>query len=99
MDLETTFSGRVNEATWQFVPQNGFVSIVLTVLFIYMFVRHFIFVLMITDIVIGWLRKFRWFPIQGKRLKAFVHWIIAIVALVAFLVASGKLGWIEFVPT
>lgn len=96
--MESTFSGSVNEAAWQFVPQNSLVSIVLTVLFIYLFVRHFIFVLMIFDVVVGWLRKFRWFPSQGKRLKAFVHWLIAIIALAVFLVVSGKFGWIEFVP-
>ncbi|WIY26625.1 hypothetical protein [Parasedimentitalea psychrophila] len=96
--METNFSASANNATWQFIPQNSFVSIALTVLFLYVFVRHFILVLMIMDIVIGWLRKFRWFPVEGKRLRAFVHWLAAIAVFSAFLAASGRFGWIEFVP-
>jgi len=96
--LESNLSAHANNASWQLLPQNSFVAIALVVLFLYVFVRHFIFVLMIMDIVIGWLRKFRWFPVQGKRLRAFVHWLTAIAAFSAFLAASGRFGWIEFVP-
>jgi len=86
------------ESAWKILPQNGLATTVMIVLFIYLFVRHFIFVLMIFDIMIGWLRQFRWFPSQGRRLKALLHWAIALVLFGGFLAVGGSAGWIKFVP-
>ncbi len=73
-------------------------GIALAILFFYLFFRHFLFVLMFADIVIEWLRKFRWFPKEGKRLKTFIHWVIALGLFLGFLAIAGAAGWLEFVP-
>lgn len=88
----------MNGSSWQIVPLNAFTGFVLFALFFYLFFRHMLFVFMFADILFGWLRKFNWFPKEGKRLKTFVHWIIAVGLFVAFLVVAGSVGWLEFVP-
>ena len=63
-----------------------------------MIVRHFLFLIMIAEAFLSWLRKFRWFPSKGKRLKTFIHWLVAIGGLGGYLVLASKIGWIIFVP-
>lgn len=85
--METTLTTSANSQSWEIAPANTLASVVLAVLFLYLFFRHAIFVLMITDIVLSWLRKYSWFPKEGKRRKALVHWAIA-----------GSAGWLVFIP-
>lgn len=80
------------------VPQGGIFGILLAVLFLYLFFRHLMFILMIWDLIIGWLRQFRWFPKEGKRMRTFVHWLIAIGLFLGYLWLARTFGWIEFVP-
>jgi len=87
-----------NGSSWEIVPTNTFAGIILGVLFIYLFFRHFMFVLMFMDLILGWLRKFNWFPKEGKRLRAFIHWIIALALFFGFLSVAGSAGWLEFIP-
>ena len=95
--VETSIAATSGGATWAINPTNTFASIVLTILFIYLFFRHFIFMLMISDLVIGWLRQFNWFPKEGRRLKAFIHWLIALVLFLGFLLLSSVTGWIDHI--
>lgn len=90
--------GRTNQMAWEIVPQNTLAGIILGILFIYLFVRHFIFIMMVFDIIIGWLRQFRWFPGKGKRLRAVIHWGIALGLFGGFLAVSGWAGWVKFIP-
>ncbi|MEL6618670.1 MAG: hypothetical protein AAFP16_07325 [Pseudomonadota bacterium] len=94
MELNTSAGGN----SWNIMPENAVAGVVLAVLFLYFFVRHFIFVLMVFDMVLGWLRHFRWFPNEGKRMSAFVHWIIALALFLGFLVVGGAAGWLEYTP-
>lgn len=89
---------RTNQMAWKILPQNDFAGLVMGILFIYLFVRHFMLVMMFMDIVMGWLRQFRWFPGEGKRLKTLIHWCIAAGLFGGFLAISGSAGWIKFVP-
>ena len=73
-------------------------AIPLAVLFIYLFFRHFLFVLMVSDVVLGFLRKFRWFPGEGKRGKTIVHWVVALALFLGYLAVAGMAGWLKFVP-
>lgn len=84
--------------SWEVIPTNAVMGIVFAVLFAYLFFRHFLFVLMFIDLVLGWLRRFAWFPKEGKRLKTLVHWAIAMVMFFGFLAVSGSAGWLQFVP-
>jgi len=84
--------------SWTIEPSNTFAQIILIVLFFYLFFRHFLFVLMCMDIVISWLRKFSWFPKEGRRFKAFIHWLIALGLLIGFLFVGDLTGWLEFIP-
>ena len=84
--------------SWEIVPTNTIAGIVLAILFFYLFFRHFLFVLMFMDIVLGWLRKFNWFPKEGKRRKTFIHWIIALGLFLGFLTLGGAAGWLKFTP-
>ncbi|MEM1163673.1 MAG: hypothetical protein AAGJ28_22300 [Pseudomonadota bacterium] len=86
------------EAAVKIVPSHTIAGIVLMVLFLYFFFRHFMLVLMIMDLVIGWLRQFRWFPKEGKRLRTLVHWLIAFGLIGVYLAVAGSLGWLNFVP-
>ena len=67
-------------------------------LFFYLFFRHFLFVLMFMDVILGWLRRFNWFPKEGKRLKTFVHWLVAVGMFSGFPIIAGSAGWLEFIP-
>ncbi|GAA6163036.1 hypothetical protein NBRC116590_07400 [Pelagimonas sp. KU-00592-HH] len=96
--MESTMTASTNGSSWQIEPSNAIAGIILTVLFFYVFFRHFMFVLMIMDLVVGWLRKFRWFPKEGKRTKAFIHWVIAWALLVGYMIGAGAAGWLDFVP-
>ncbi|APX13480.1 hypothetical protein BWR18_18695 [Tateyamaria omphalii] len=57
-----------------------------------------LFTLMLMDLILGWLRKFRWFPKEGKRHKTIIHWFIALGLFLGFLGAAGSAGWLEFIP-
>jgi hypothetical protein len=83
---------------WNIEPQNAAASLILFALFIYLFFRHAMFVLMFMDFILAWLRQFRWFPGPGKRQKTIVHWLIAVFLFGGFLALSGALGWVDFVP-
>jgi len=96
--MENTLTTSTNGKSWEVAPTNTFAGIVLGVLFIYLFFRHFMFVLMFMDIVLSWLRKFNWFPKEGKRRKTFIHWVIAVVLFLGFLSVAGFAGWLEFTP-
>ncbi|WP_370400967.1 hypothetical protein [Sulfitobacter sp. JB4-11] len=95
--MESTFTTSTHENTWEIVPSNTIVGIILSALFFYFMIRHMLLGLMVMDIFLGWLRKFRWFPKEGKRRKAVVHWIIAAGLLSAFLAVARIAGWLEFV--
>lgn len=77
-----------------FIPANPLVSAVLAVLFLYLVFRHFLFVLMVVDVVLCWLRRFRWFPGEGRRGKAVLHWLIALGLFFGGLLLAGSLGWL-----
>ncbi len=96
MESKTTAS--TNGNSWEIVPANTLAGVVLGVLFIYLFFRHFMLLLMISDLILGWLRKFSWFPKEGKRRKTFIHWIIALALFLGFLFVAGSAGWLEFIP-
>ena len=83
---------------WQIVPMNGLAGALLGVIFLYLCVRHMMFVLMFMDIVIGWLRKFAWFPKEGRRKGTIIHWFMAIALFLGFLLFAGLAGWLQFVP-
>jgi hypothetical protein len=96
--MEFSSMTSTNESTWDVVPDSNIAGIVLAVLFLYLFLRHMLFVLMIMDFILGWLRKFYWFPKEGKRLRTFVHWVIAVGVLLGFLGIGRFAGWLKFVP-
>jgi len=96
--METTLTTSSNRGEWEIIPTNTVAGVILAVFFIYLFFRHMMFVLMFMDIVIGWLRKFRWFPKEGKRLKTLAHWAIALGLFLGYLFVAGNLGYLEFVP-
>ena len=96
MESKTTAS--TNGNSWEIVPANTLAGVVLGVLFIYLFFRHFMLFLMISELILGWLRKFSWFPKEGKRRKTFIHWIIALALFLGFLFVAGSAGWLEFIP-
>ena len=53
---------------------------------------------MFMDIILGWLRKFSWFPKEGKRRKALIHWLIAVGLYVGCLSLAASFGWLNFIP-
>ncbi|MEM9737335.1 MAG: hypothetical protein AAF908_12145 [Pseudomonadota bacterium] len=85
-------------AAWSIVPNNMLGAWGLTLVFLYLFYRHFFLVLMFMDIVLGWLRRFRWFPKKGRRLRTLVHWLIAVGMFAGYVALSNALGWLEVVP-
>lgn len=96
--MENTITTSINGSSWELAPTNTWTGIVLAVLFIYLIFRHFIFVLMFMDIILGWLRKFNWFPKEGKRRNTLIHWIIAVGLFAGFLAIAGSVGWLKFIP-
>jgi hypothetical protein len=94
MEGTATANGKV----WEIVPSNALVTFVFIVLFAYLFFRHFLFVLMLSDVVLGWLRRFNWFPREGKRRKTLIHWVVAATMLGGFLLIGSLAGWVRFVP-
>ena len=66
--MESTITTSTNGNSWEIVPTHTLAGIVLGVLFIYLFFRHFMFVLMFMDLILGWLRKFNWFPKEAVAL-------------------------------
>lgn len=96
--METILTTSTNSGTWEIVPTNTLAGIILAVITLYFVVRHFLFVMMLMDVVLTWLRKFRWFPGEGKRMRAFIHWIIALALFQGFLTIARGAGWLEFVP-
>ncbi|WP_321830143.1 hypothetical protein [Thalassovita sp.] len=98
MIMESTVTTSANGNSWEVIPANTFAGVILGVLFVYLFFRHFMFVLMFADLILGWLRKFNWFPKEGKRMKTFIHWIVALTLFLGFLLLAGSAGWLEFIP-
>lgn len=96
--MENTITTSSNGSTWEIVPANTIAGIILAVLFFYLFFRHMLFVLMFMDVILGWLRKFGWFPKEGKRRKTIIHWVIALGLFFGFLAVAGSAGWLEFTP-
>lgn len=96
--MESTITTSTNGNSWEIVPTNTVAGVILTLLFLYVFFRHFMFMLMFMDVILGWLRKFNWFPKEGKRLKTFIHWVIALALFLVFQVVAGSAGWLEFIP-
>lgn len=84
--------------SWEIAPTNAIAGTLLAILFLYLFFRHVLFALMFMDIVLGWLRQFRWFPKEGKRRKTIVHWFIALGLFLGFLALAGSAGWLQFIP-
>lgn len=97
--MESTITTSVGSSEWEIAPANTIAVILLFVLFIYLFFRHFMFVLMVMDVGIGWLRKFEWFPKEKRRLKALFHWMVANALFFGYLLVADKLGYLEFIPT
>ncbi len=96
--MEGTVSVSTSGNSWEVVPTNPLAGILLAILFIYLFFRHFMFALMFMDIILGWLKQFFWFPGKGKRKKTLVHWAIALGLFLGYLSVAGKMGYLEFVP-
>ena len=96
--MESTVTTSANGNSWEIVPANTVAGIILGVLFIYVCFRHFMFALMFMDLILSWLRKFNWFPKEGKRTKTFIHWVIALALFLGFLLIAGSAGWLEFIP-
>ncbi len=96
--MESTITTSANGKSWEIAPTNTVAAVVLGVLFFYYFFRHFMFVLMLSDLILGWLRKFNWFPKEGKRRKTLIHWAIALALFLGFLFVAGSAGWLEFIP-
>lgn len=71
---------------------------VLGILFLYLLFRHVLFVLMFMDIVLGWLRGFRWFPKEGKRRTTLINWLIALALFIGSISVAQPLGWLELIP-
>jgi hypothetical protein len=84
---------------YEILPINAPVGGLLFLLFLYMFFRHFLFALMVMDVIIGWLRNFSWFPKEGRRRRTFIHWVIAMALFWGFLLVAGQVGWMQFVPS
>lgn len=85
-------------SSWEIVPESPAAGLVLALLFLYLLFRHTLFVFMIMELIIGWLRQFRWFPKKGKRVRTFVHWLIALGLFGAYITIAGAAGWLEFIP-
>ena len=96
--MESTIITSTNSQSWEIVPTNAIAGAVLAIAFLYLLFRHFMLVLMVVDIVLGWLRRFSWFPNKGNRRKTFLHWLGAIALFTAFLALAGPLGWLDFIP-
>ncbi|MCT4555501.1 MAG: hypothetical protein N4A53_12500 [Pelagimonas sp.] len=96
--MESTRTTLANGSSWEIIPGNTGARIILGALIIYLFFRHFMFMLMFTDLILGWLRKFNWFPKEGKRMKTFIHWVIALMLWYGFLSIAGSAGWLKFIP-
>ncbi len=80
---------------WEAALANTLVGGVFFVIFFYLFFRHLLFVLMLMDLITGWLRKFNWFPKEGKRRKTIIHWVIAWGLFWGCLEVGILMGWVE----
>jgi len=96
--METTITTSTGRDSWEIAPTNTVAGVILGVLFIYLFYRHFMFTLVFMDLFFGWLRKFNWFPKEGKRWKTFIHWLIAAALYLGFLSVANSAGWLELIP-
>jgi hypothetical protein len=96
--VESAITTSTTRNNWEIVPANTLAGLILGVLLIYLLFRHLMLVLMLFDLILGWLRKFSWFPKEGKRRKTFIHWIIALALFFGFLFVAGSAGWLEFIP-
>ena len=96
--MEASVTTVANESSWEIVPTSGVAWIIFFIVFAYLFYRHILFIMMLMDLAISWLRRFSWFPGEGKRFKAFVHWIIALGVFLGFLFLGHSIGWIGFIP-
>ena len=82
----------------EIVPTNTAVGLMIALLVLYLIIRKILLALVVFDISISWLRRFVWFPSEGKRVITFVHWLVAVLLLLAFLLVNWALGWVEFIP-
>ena len=96
--MESTITTSTTGSSWEIAPTSTIAGIILGVLFIYLFFRHLMFTLMFMDLIIGWLRKFNWFPKEGKRQKAIIHWVMSLARFFGFLMVAGSAGWLKFIP-
>jgi len=96
--MDSTVTTSVGQNSWQVVPAHPVVAVVFGLLLLYWFFRHFLLVMMIFDLMIGWLRQFSWFPTEGKRLKAILHWLVALGLFLGFQAIAAAAGWLSFIP-
>ncbi len=96
--MEATLTTSTQSNSWEIIPGGTVAGIILAVLFIYLFFRHSLFVLMFMDLILGWLRQFNWFPKEGNRMKTALHWVVALVLFISYLAIAGSMGWLQFVP-
>lgn len=97
--MDSTVSAASTSTSWEITSGHGLAVALLVVLFVYLWVRHLFLTLMVMDVIIGWLRQFRWFPKEGKRLKTFVHWLIAMGLFIVYLIVAIASGWLDAVPS
>lgn len=95
---ENSISLTSGDSSGTIPPANSLAGWVPGLLLLYLLVWQALFVLKIMDMALGWLRCFRWFPKQGKRLRALVNWLIALGLLGAYLVLGRALGRLAFTP-
>ena len=96
--MEATLRTSAHEGSWEVVPANAVAGVVLFLLVLYLFFRHMLLVLMIADMLVGWLRRFAWFPKEGRRRRTVVQWLAALGLVVGYLILARFAGWLDFVP-
>lgn len=96
--MESTLISSSNGSDWEIIPVSALSGAILAVLFLYLFFRHMLFVLMFMDVILAFFRKFSWFPGEGNRRKTIIHWVIALGLLVGYISIAGAAGWLDFVP-
>lgn len=96
--MEPTVSTSLDESNWDLVPTNALVGFALVMLLFYLMFRHFILVFVLADIAVGHLRKYSWFPTEDRRMSAVLHWLLAVILLVGFILLANARGWLDFIP-
>ncbi|WP_424979605.1 hypothetical protein [Leisingera sp. S232] len=96
--METEVVAQANGDAWRILPQSMIALVVLVALSLYFMVRQMMFTLMIMDVTLGFFRIFGLVPKQGKRMNAFLHWLVAVSLFAGYFMVAEKLGWLAFVP-